>query len=1324
LIFNYGLAFTFVFRFFSLSLKEFCMSLLKMKLKAAVLLGIAGVLVFAGGALAIEPSLNYKIVCNNNLTFRGVFGEQLSSVSVADSVKGKCVVISATRTESNKDTLWKWDATSSTWKSGTDASFNPGASAAWSWTLSTQYLDTTAEKSKAYELKFDADMSNVTAGSMTTSGSELTTLKASTVGNCVTNISVMSKPINNTNTPNVMAQKVHALYNWTVFNNWLGANGKTVKSGTQLADLNIPDIPTIRPATVFGLGVPRYRFVGTPTGASKSYDSVAVPVLPGTYDIWVSFGKGTNNDSTNIKGQTLNRDYVALTSDGKKFTVAYDTRASWVLESLGDTAVIFASNGKYSLKGPALFADFGSIDTIEYEAATSGGGGLSFNGEDYPEANDPTVGEIKGVTAKGAGFELSVGPDADNPVVTGAYLVTVKIRGKDPASATPRLNWEFDHTFKVAIAPKTLKTDDVTVLAGGSAYVYTASPIDGKVQVKDGNKVLTASLVDGASSLQNDYGVNRTLNASGAATTSLIEGYDAEECTDAGTAKVWVEGLGNYKGIVEKTFTIAKKTLTPRLATTNYCTDCDGTDDDIVKHLSPKPYDGSTVLDTVAFKVFDSDDKSANEDNPKGGLDVEFAGWIDTDEPLVNVDDYTFTATLNSAAVGSRTATVAVTLKAASDVAKNYTLTNSPFTFTVSGVTVAKRNPANDPSNTVTDSAYSETFKYTIPKNHYFFGSTVATRRGIGSVTYQNDGTNPGAKPIKVVYTYPGVDSNSDPVPADFIDAVTNEPFEGDSTRAPRFAGTYTVKVIVEDSSATNVAKHVTAGTYTLGSYTINEPGVPTIVTDLPAEVNNRTTRTKTLEIGATAHNYGTAANPVLGTLSYRWYRKTTNSAGDADSVQVQYGSSQKLDVTTTDSVNSVTYFVWIENASATFHSAINGLVRSGDCEVKPLPAPKSIVGQVVITKPDSVTYDGSFIEPNSANEQISVRFFESVSGTDTVWGGPSGDGYLTQQTVTDGEGDYRLTYSANKNVGTATVLVSGVNDFTGGVSVTFKIVKKKLTVLDLAFADKRPYTGEALGANVRPVVQGETGMGAITVTYNGQAAVPIEQGVYNLVASVAEGTNYTAASNLSLGAYEIGMGVLDSTCFSVETFERTVNDPNLSKGVGNVTFVKGTGFGDSVFITYDGLTDVPTDSGSYAVSARILGGVNYAAGTVSLGTYKVKSAVSIASANRVVPTKPATEVAAIAPVKVVASGFTAGPSPVRNGEVIKFFSKSNVKSGSLYIFDQSGNSVAKVKASGSGEIGKWKVSNASAGSYVVKGVLIGKDGTKEKVSFVFAVVK
>ncbi|GBU20706.1 hypothetical protein R80B4_00586 [Fibrobacteres bacterium R8-0-B4] len=135
--------------------------------------------------------------------------------------------------------------------------------------------------------------------------------------------------------------------------------------------------------------------------------------------------------------------------------------------------------------------------------------------------------------------------------------------------------------------------------------------------------------------------------------------------------------------------------------------------------------------------------------------------------------------------------------------------------------------------------------------------------------------------------------------------------------------------------------------------------------------------------------------------------------------------------------------------------------------------------------------------------------------------------------------------------------------------------------------------------------------------------------------------------------------------------------------------------------------------------------------GSGKKGTLTLKiSGVGVLEVEREIPTQVVISEAAVAPVKAVVAKFTAGPSPVKVGSSIKFFSGSAVKSGSLYIFDASGNAVAKVAAkAGSGEIGGWDLKGkngavVSEGTYIVKGALTGKDGTREKVSFVFSVVK
>jgi hypothetical protein len=115
----------------------------------------------------------------------------------------------------------------------------------------------------------------------------------------------------------------------------------------------------------------------------------------------------------------------------------------------------------------------------------------------------------------------------------------------------------------------------------------------------------------------------------------------------------------------------------------------------------------------------------------------------------------------------------------------------------------------------------------------------------------------------------------------------------------------------------------------------------------------------------------------------------------------------------------------------------------------------------------------------------------------------------------------------------------------------------------------------------------------------------------------------------------------------------------------------------------------------------------------------------------RVIPGKSGAKEAAVAPVAKVVAAFTAGPSPVsKNAGAVKFFSGKQVKSGTLYIYDASGKTVAKLSAKSNGkEVASWNLKDkkgavVAEGTYAVKGKLVGKDGTKENVSTLFSVAK
>ena len=127
------------------------------------------------------------------------------------------------------------------------------------------------------------------------------------------------------------------------------------------------------------------------------------------------------------------------------------------------------------------------------------------------------------------------------------------------------------------------------------------------------------------------------------------------------------------------------------------------------------------------------------------------------------------------------------------------------------------------------------------------------------------------------------------------------------------------------------------------------------------------------------------------------------------------------------------------------------------------------------------------------------------------------------------------------------------------------------------------------------------------------------------------------------------------------------------------------------------------------------------------------EKATAVASPNREIPTAPVKEIAAVAPVVIIASELTAGPNPT--SAAVNFFRTGRaIKSGKLSVYDASGNVVTTINLNDKGTtskriVGSWNLNDKKGrqvanGSYAVKGVVITKNGTREKVSTIIAVAK
>jgi hypothetical protein len=504
--------------------------------------------------------------------------------------------------------------------------------------------------------------------------------------------------------------------------------------------------------------------------------------------------------------------------------------------------------------------------------------------------------------------------------------------------------------------------------------------------------------------------------------------------------------------------------------------------------------------------------------------------------------------------------------------------------------------------------------------------------------------------------------------------------YDGDTAK-PVEAKTYVVSVVGDTGLNMDSVK------VTLGNYVIGEPAKP-VIESVTSDTTVRQGVPLTLSVKAVAANGGT--------LSYQWYRDdakiATNGTGASLSVNgLIEGNiySYRVVVTNTKSVGAAGSEVGSEEKSVVV-TVIEPPTNLSTAEVK-------VYG--------SYTYTGSAITPPV--DSIAVYILPKEAGADTL--------KLVRNE------DYTVTFARNVNVGSASVSITGVDKYIGIRTASFPITKKKPDFTDLTYVAEVEYSGAA--QPIAPEAYAGTGLGAVAVKYDGSAVAPVNAGVYVVTADIAEGTNYSAATNVALGFYTINRKIATDTSLVYTKWPSQVL-LDSAKGIGEVT-LPGTGY--KLTVTYSGSVEVPTELGVYNVVVVVEGDpdtANYENVSIPLGVYNIVDVlVSVAQNDRVVPKPVVTEEAAVAPVAKVAASFSVGPNVARAGETVKFFSSKPVKSGTLYVFDANGNVVAKVSAkSGTGAIGSLLVK--SEGTYAVKGALAGKDGTRVKVSTLFTVVR
>ncbi len=668
-----------------------------------------------------------------------------------------------------------------------------------------------------------------------------------------------------------------------------------------------------------------------------------------------------------------------------------------------------------------------------------------------------------------------------------------------------------------------------------------------------------------------------------------------------------------------------------------------------------------TYSSNVESKSYDGTDELA-----AGKITVKFTDLVAGEE--IKPAGYTLTnPKLSSANVqtAAYTATATVALVGNDDVAKNYQLGNGSFSKSKTGLVTARE--------AVLDDFIIDTAKFV----QYYNG----TPRNAGTVSINakklKNGQPSGAS-VSYVYRWAGSAK--------------------DTSAGPTAEGHHTVKIKITNNP--NFTQN--NDTYTLSrSLEIKAPAKPVFDVNLPANETVRQGKTLTLSVVARAENVP-ADGTSKSTLNYQWYRNDTLISG-ATGASYNYTAPLALKVGT-----ELKFHVMVKNNPGASIQSVDSL-KSEPTIVTIQEAPKSLATARVTLDEGVYEYSGDSIQP---------------SGVKVV----TRDGL----TLTRGE-DYTYTVTKNLNAGTALVHVTGLDAYDGVLSATFTIAKKALEIGDLEAVLTTVYNGKAQPLAVAPT-NGRTGLGAATVTYNGSSTVPTDAGVYAVKAKFAAGTNFTGSDTAAFdfGEYEITKRFADTSdvVWTKWASKILVADATLA-GIGGVTMKPGFTEYGTIKVLYDGDTTVPTKLGNYLVQVSLSGGKNFEETTIELGEYNLVETIGVTAGDRVIPGRPDVGAAAVAPVKAAAAVFAVGPNVVSksNGGKVTFFSGKSVKSGKLFIFDASGKKVAKVTVSQRGaELGGWDLKakgvTVNDGSYVAVGALVGKDGTKEKVSAPFVVVK
>ena len=601
---------------------------------------------------------------------------------------------------------------------------------------------------------------------------------------------------------------------------------------------------------------------------------------------------------------------------------------------------------------------------------------------------------------------------------------------------------------------------------------------------------------------------------------TLKEGKDyelsySEDVVNAGTVTVTVTGIGNYEGRFEVTYEITKRHVTLTSA-----------DDE-------KVYDGSALTnDTVTV----GGDKFAKKEGAtynvtgmqieKGSSNNTFTYTLNEGTLAGNYDIETFEGTLKVTAFENE---VVVTIKGNKDTATYDGNSHSVESFVITDISNKLYKAEYIGFKGYARAEGTEAGTYQMNLTAQQFSNTSAS---FDKVTFKVEDGSLTIKPKSI--TPDGPDTPEEKKTGITVTAPEGSKYDGEEHRnKPTVEDTKTGKTLVEgtDYELSYSEDVVNAGTVTVtvtgignyeGSfevtYEITKRNV-TLTSGSASKVYDKKALTKdevTVSGDGFAKNEGatynvTGSRTKVGTSDNTFtYELKSNTKASNYNIEVKFGELKvtaqdgEVVVTITGHSDSVEYDgnektvsgydVTITEGSTytTDDFTFNGTAEAKGTEAGTYPMGLNadqftntndnytqvtfIVNDGTLTiNPKSITPDG----PDTPKEEKT-----GITVTDPINSTYDGNEHINGLTVTDSklnttlaEGtDYTLTYSGDLiNVGTVTITIKGIGNYTGEFTKTYQILPREYTVT--TNTDSKVYDGTALtaGGTVNNLVDGET---------------------------------------------------------------------------------------------------------------------------------------------------------------------------------------------------------------------------------------------------------